>query len=115
MLMGLNHDQFIRMKAGTKKIEIRLNDAKRSVLKAGDDVTFVDLETDENLTVNIEKIYKFETFKALYSHFSAIEVGAEQSESADKMVADTYTIYSPEQEKQFGVLALEIYKKHLNI
>lgn len=114
MLMGLNHDQFIRMKAGTKKIEIRLNDAKRSVLKAGDVVTFVDIETDENLTVNIEKIYKFETFKALYSHFSAIEVGAEQFDSVDKMVADTYTIYSPEEENKFGVLALEVNTNYKN-
>lgn len=108
MLMGLNHAQFILMKAGTKKVEIRLNDAKRSSLKANDEVTFVDTKTDEQLAVIIEKIYKFETFKELYSHFNAIEVGGKEVDSVDKMVAETYTIYSPEQEKQFGVLALKV-------
>ncbi|KGB50793.1 isomerase [Leuconostoc mesenteroides P45] len=108
MLMGLNHDQFILMKAGTKKIEIRLNDAKRSSLKENDKVTFVDTKTDEQLAVIIEKIYKFKTFKELYSYFNAIEVGGEDGDSVNKMVEDTYTIYSPEQEQQFGVLALKV-------
>lgn len=108
MLMGLNHDQFLLMKKGTKKIEIRLNDEKRSDLKVGEAITFRDTATNEKLTVTVEKINKFETFRELYSNFDAIVVGSPKNDSLDKMVSDTYTIYSPEQEKKYGVLALKV-------
>ena len=40
MEMGLTHDQFLLVQAGTKTIEIRLNDQKCQQLEVGDQIVF---------------------------------------------------------------------------
>ncbi|KRL01171.1 hypothetical protein FC81_GL001311 [Liquorilactobacillus capillatus DSM 19910] len=60
--MGLNHDQFLLVEQGVKTIEIRLNDPKRSLLKIDSSITFKDLKTQKELSVSVNKIYKFKTF-----------------------------------------------------
>lgn len=62
LLMGLNHDQFLLVEQGVKTIEIRLNDPKRSLLKIDSSITFKDLKTQKELSVSVNKIYKFKTF-----------------------------------------------------
>lgn len=111
MLMGLNHDQFLLMKKGIKNIEIRLNDFKRSLLKIGSVITFTDLKTQQKLSVTVDKIYNFKTFNELYQRFNGLTVGSSPNDSLEKMISDTYKIYSPEQEKEYGVLALKIKLK----
>lgn len=106
--MGLNHGQFLLVEQGVKTIEIRLNDPKRSLLKIGSSITFKDLKTQKELNVSVNKIYKFKAFSALYQQFYGLEVGSAADDSLEKMVNDTYAIYSPEQEKKYGVLAIRI-------
>ncbi|GMA68858.1 isomerase [Leuconostoc litchii] len=108
MLMKLNHEAFLLMKQGTKTIEIRLNDSKRAQLKKGQNVVFTDLESGEQLLVDIINIYRFSTFLELYQKFGGIQVGSEEHDSVDKMVSQTYEIYSRKQEQDFGVLAIEV-------
>ena len=50
MEMGLVHDQFLLVQAGTKTIEIRLNDEKRQQLKVDDQIVFEDLATQQQVT-----------------------------------------------------------------
>ncbi|MHA5168372.1 ASCH domain-containing protein, partial [Oenococcus oeni] len=56
--------------------------------------------------------YKFKTFCELYKSFTSTEVGSATNDSLEKMVNDTYKIYSPAQERNFGVLAIRIRLIH---
>ena len=78
MEMGLAHDQFLLVQAGTKTIEIRLNDQKRPQLEVGDQIVFEDLATQQQVTKKVTQLEKFGT------------------------------IYTPQQEKKHGVLAIHL-------
>ena len=44
--------------------------------------------------------------------FTSTEVGSAADDSLEKMVNDTYKIYSPAQERNFGVLAIRVQSIH---
>ena len=49
--MKLNNEPFIKIKNGTKTVELRLNDEKRKLLNVGDVICFTNINTLENLEV----------------------------------------------------------------
>ena len=53
MRMHLDNYYFEKIKAGTKTIEVRLNDEKRRELKVGDIITFDNRKTNEKLDVRV--------------------------------------------------------------
>ena len=57
--MSLNNRPFKSIKEGTKTIELRLNDEKRSLLKVGDEIEFTNRDTNEKLSVDIIKKFCF--------------------------------------------------------
>ena len=73
--MSLDNDPFNSIKAGTKTIELRLNDEKRKLLKAKDLIEFTNRDTLEKLLVEIEDLYKYSDFEELYRHFDKILMG----------------------------------------
>ncbi|WP_052037786.1 hypothetical protein [Leuconostoc mesenteroides] len=111
MLMGLNYGRFLLIKSGIRIIGIGLNDFKLSALKVDNNITFIDIEADEKITVVIKYIYKLDTFKELYSQFSAIQVVRQKSDSIDKMVVDGYTTYSSERCNKLSRVAFIFYQK----
>lgn len=108
MQMGLNHDQMLLVAAGTKTVEIRLNDRKRRELHDGDLIEFTDTETGTTLVKEVAALETFTTFVELYTRYGGSLVGSQPTDSVAQMVADTYTIYSREQEREWGVLAIHI-------
>ncbi len=68
MEMGLAHDQFLLVQAGTKTIEIRLNDQKRPQLEVGDQIVFEDLATQQQVTKKVTQLEKFGTFSSFISN-----------------------------------------------
>lgn len=108
MQMHLNHQPFLAIKNGTKRIEIRLNDDKRSKLKIGDKITFTDLETDQELTATVLKLEVFPTFKDLFQKYSGVIIGSPEEETIAELDQENTKIYSREKEEQFGALAIEI-------
>jgi len=107
--MGLNPDQFDLICAGSKTIEIRLNDDKRRGLQVGDVITFRNVADEtQRLVKRVKSLHQFATFAALYSQYSPVSVGSAPTADVAQMVADTYTIYTPEQEHRWGVVAIEI-------
>lgn len=108
--MHLNHQPFLAMKNGTKKIEIRLNDNKRSKLKVGDKITFTDLETKQELITTVLKLEVFPTFKDLFQKYSGSIIGSPEEETVAELDRENTEIYSREKEKKFGALAIEIEK-----
>ncbi|WP_261809358.1 ASCH domain-containing protein [Levilactobacillus humaensis] len=106
--MKLAADQFDLMAAGTKTIEIRLHDPKRQAIRVGDVIRFVNLADARRVLEKQVRGYRlFPTFAALYQAYSPVSVGSQPMDSVDQMVQATYTIYTPEQERRWGVMAIE--------
>ncbi|MDQ0159603.1 ASCH domain-containing protein [Alkalibacillus salilacus] len=106
--MGLYESPFNSIKTGNKEVEVRLNDEKRRKLNPGDTIKFSKVpDSNETLTVEIIEMRNFPTFKDMYENIPASDLDAVGG-SIDEMVERTYQIYTPEQEKQWGTVAIRI-------
>ena len=105
--MKLNPGPFEKITNGSKVIEIRLNDEKRRLLKIGDAIEF-QLMNDETkkIPTKIKDLSIFPSFKEMFAAFPPHEYGSSNQDEYAKM----YEIYSPEEEKRFGVLAIRIQR-----
>jgi Uncharacterized conserved protein len=108
MDMNLNHQPFMAIKNGTKTIEVRLNDEKRSQLKDGDRIKFTDLTTGESLMTEILGLERFKTFKDLFAKYSGPVIGSPADESIEELDLENQEIYSRKLERQYGALAIMI-------
>lgn len=107
--MNLNNRPFKSIKEGTKTIELRLNDEKRSLLKVGDEIEFTNITNGEKLSVDIINLHKYPSFEELYKHFDKVEMGYNKDEPAESKDMEAY--YSKEEQDKYGVLGIEIRKK----
>ncbi|KAB8135753.1 ASCH domain-containing protein [Gracilibacillus oryzae] len=106
--MGLYETPFNSIKTGKKIVEVRLNDEIRRKVRIGDNITFTKLSgSKETLTVEVTELREFPTFREMYKSIPAKDFDAVGG-SIDEMVQQTYQIYSPEQEKEWGTLAINI-------
>lgn len=106
--MRLNNEPFMKIKNGTKTIELRLNDEKRQLLKEKDLIEFTNRETNEKLLAEIEKLYKYPSFEELYKHHDKISMGYNENEEAKYTDMEKY--YSKEEQKEYGVVGIKIKK-----
>lgn len=105
--MGLYEEYFQLIKAGKKIVEVRLNDEKRRKLKVGDMIEFTKVpEEDEKIQVKVIELKVFDTFQSMYENIPLHHFGDEEGTIVE-MVEGTYEIYTPEQEKEWGTLAIE--------
>lgn len=104
--MRLHHDPFMRIKNGTKTIEIRLNDEKRRLIHIGDIIKFTNRITNETMDTEVIGLYSYSNFAELYRNFSPVSLGYRPDEVADSKDMELY--YSQEDQKKHGVLAIEI-------
>ena len=88
--MSLNNRPFKSIKEGTKTIELRLNDEKRSLLKVGDEIEFTNRDTNEKLSVDIINLHKYHSFKELYKHFNKIDMGYNKDEPVEPKDMEAY-------------------------
>lgn len=106
--MGLYESPFNSIKSGKKTVEVRLNDEKRRKISIGDSIIFTKVpESNETLTVEVLELREFLTFKEMYETIPASDFDT-VGNPIDLMVQQTYEIYSPEQEKELGTLAITI-------
>ena len=106
--MGLYGEYFQSIKEGRKKVEVRLYDEKRREIQVGDIIEFVKVpEQDDNLRVEVTGLHPYETFEAMYNDipFEEFDCGGWTME---EMLDGPYSIYTKEQEKEWGVLAIRI-------
>ena len=101
--MKLNESPFERIKNGTKTIEFRLYDEKRQQIKVGDKIEFSKLpDLQEKLLVDIIDLYREDTFEYLFRKLYLDE------EEIIRKTKSMYQYYSPEKEKEYGVLGIKI-------
>ncbi|MBB2479408.1 ASCH domain-containing protein [Bacillus sp. APMAM] len=106
--MGLYGEYFEAIKKGKKKVEVRLNDEKRRKIKIGDTIKFVKVpEQDETLQVQVTELRTYNTFKEMYESIPFEDFDCE-GWSMEEMVNGTYDIYTLEQEREWGSLAITI-------
>ena len=101
--MKLNDDPFERIKNGTKTIEFRLYDEKRRKVKIGDKIEFSKLpDLQEKILVDVLDLYTEPSFEELFKKLY------EDKELAKQKANAMYEIYSPENEKKYGVVGIKI-------
>lgn len=101
--MKLLESPFNRIKDGTKTIEFRLYDEKRRKVQIGDTIEFSLLpDLKEKILTEVVDLYRANTFKELFEKLY------DDKEEIEKKVKGMYEIYSPEQEKEYGVLGIRI-------
>lgn len=104
--MKLRPKYFNLIKNGTKTIEMRINDEKRSKIKVGHTIVFTNIETNEEISVNVVGLEIYNDFYELYEHYDKISIGYLENEVAD--ARDMYEYYSKEDIARYGALAIKI-------
>lgn len=106
--MALHETYFESIKNREKKVEVRLNDAKRRQIKVGDLIEFTSVSNQKHtLTVKVTELRKYSTFKEMYQSIPFKDFDC-AGWTMDEMIKGTYDIYSREQEKEWGTLAITI-------
>ncbi|RKQ34029.1 ASCH domain-containing protein [Oceanobacillus halophilus] len=106
--MRLYNVPFESIQSERKTVEVRLNDEKRRSLQIGDEIEFTKLPNqNQKLRVQVIGLKTFPTFKEMYESIPSSAFDT-QGESIQGMVENTYQIYTPEQEKKWGTLAIEM-------
>lgn len=105
--MRLIEDEFNNIKYKGKVIEVRINDEKRRCIGEGDKIIFHKLpDMKESILVNVEKVYVFHRFEEVYGKFPISYFGYEGISTKD-LLDKIYAIYSKEEEKNLGVVAIK--------
>lgn len=106
--MGLYGEYFDSIRKGKKKVEVRLNDEKRRKIKVGDFIEFIKIpEQDETIIIKVTDLKIYDTFQAMYEDIPFQDIDCE-GWTMQEMIDGTYEIYTPEQEKEWGTLAITI-------
>ena len=101
--MKLQESPFERIKNGIKTVEFRLYDEKRSKIKIGDQIEFAKLpDLQETILVDVLDLYREDTFENLFKKLFADE------DEIKKKTTSMYQYYSPDEEKQYGVVGIKI-------
>ena len=104
--MKLWTEPFQAVKSGFKRVEMRLFDEKRALIKKGDSIEFTNAETGETLLCNVKGLYCYESFEKLYENHDKIAIGYQENEIADPK--DMLVYYPQEKIDRYGVVAIEI-------
>lgn len=104
--MKLQNDPFMKIKNGTKTIEMRLYDEKRRKINVGDEIRFTNNANGEKLMVFVINLYRYKDFNELYKNHDKISIGYEQNEVANPNDMSMY--YSNDEIKENGVVAIKI-------
>lgn len=101
--MKLQESPFERIKNGTKTVEFRLYDEKRSKIKIGDQIEFSKLpDLKESILVDVLDLYREDSFEKLFRKLITDE------QEIQRKVDSMYKFYSKEEEKKYGVLGIKI-------
>ena len=108
--MKLRPEYFDFINNGTKRIELRLYDKKRELIKLGDTIRFLkEPEKTEKLEVKVVGLLRYNSFDDLLKDFP-IEKLADKSITKKELKSSLETFYTLEEQKKYGVLGIRIEK-----
>lgn len=106
--MKLQPEYFEFIKEGTKRIEIRLNDEKRSQIKLGDTIKFLkEPEKKETLKAKVVGLLRYNTFEDMFNDFD-ISILADKSMTKEELIGVLEQFYTKEKQKEYGVLGIRL-------
>jgi ASC-1-like (ASCH) protein len=106
--MKLNPAPFEMIKSGQKTIELRLFDEKRQQIKVGDEIIFTNTVTGETLETSVVNLHRFDSFEELYKSLPLLQCGYTSENVGKATPADMEQYYSVEEQKEYGVLGIQI-------
>lgn len=104
--MRLHNEPFELIRNGSKTIELRLNDEKRSLIKENDMIIFENRKTRELIKTKVIRLHSYDSFEELYKYFDKVSLGYNINEEASYKDMEKY--YSLEEQNKYGVLGIEI-------
>ena len=102
--MKLKDNPFRRISEGRKTIEIRLYDEKRRLVQPDDYIEFTNMEDGKKIKTKVIKLHLFNSFKELFDKFDNSYLGHDEKVDYKRM----YDYYTEEEEKEYGVVGIEI-------
>lgn len=107
--MNLHPSPFSKIKTGVKTIELRLYDEKRRAITPGDTIRFYNRDnTSEWFLTRVTELSVFDTFEELYQALPLLQCGYTTETLGSASPKDMLQYYSPEQQKQFGVVGIHV-------
>ena len=93
---------------GTKRIEFRLNDEKRRLIKIGDTIKFLkEPNLDESFEAKVIGLIRYDSFKDMFEDFD-ISLLADKTITKDELENVLNEFYTKDLQKQYGVLGIRI-------
>ena len=106
--LNLREAYFNLVKDKIKTFEVRLFDEKRKLINVGDTIIFTCGDNkNPTLKTKVVSLLQFDSFEKMASLIPSRLIGFENC--TINQIVDTYhNFYTPEQEKIYGVLAIEV-------
>lgn len=104
--MKLWHDSFMKILEGTKTVEMRLYDEKRSAVSVGDTIVFEDTSDGAQMECAVLALHRYASFAELYAHHDKVSIGYGENDAADPN--DMLAYYSEDDIRKYGVVGIEI-------
>ena len=109
-ILKLQPEYFEYIKNGTKKMELRLYDEKRQKINLGDTIIFQkEPELKISMKVKVIGLFRYKTFEELFEDFD-IKILADKSMTKQELLNVLEKFYTPEKQKEYGVLGIRIEK-----
>lgn len=109
-ILKLQPKYFDYINNGTKRIELRLYDEKRQKIAIGDTIIFQkEPELETTMKVKVIGLLRYNTFEELFEDFD-IEMMADKSMTKQDLLSVLEEFYTPEKQKQYGVVGIRIEK-----
>ncbi|MBO5910029.1 MAG: ASCH domain-containing protein [Clostridia bacterium] len=107
--MRLNKLPFEQMLEGKKTIEVRLNDVKRKLIVVGDEILFINRDNpNQTIIKKVVDLRVYNSFADMANNENCVMASFAKGYTVENVVDCYHTDYSPEEENQFGVLAIEL-------
>ena len=109
-ILKLQPKYFDYINNGTKRIELRLYDEKRQKISIGDTIIFQkEPELEITMEVKVIGLLRYNTFEELFNDFD-IEIMSDKSMTKQELLNALEEFYTPEKQKQYGVVGIRIEK-----
>ena len=106
--MKLQPRYYDYIKDGTKRIELRLYDEKRSQIQLGDKIKFLkEPELSETMEVDVVGLLRYNSFSNLFRDFD-ISILSDASMTKEELLNVLQEFYTVEKQKEYGVLGIRI-------
>ena len=110
--MHLADEPFSQIYNGTKTVEVRLFDEKRKSIRIGDTIIFSRCEsTGDLIRTQVVALHSASSFEKLFSTVEMREKAGFKNMTADAAIEIMHRFYTKEQEREYGVLGIEIKKE----